>query len=82
MIHSTKRILFTLIALVCLLPYRVAIGQADSAAQDALVPSNSISTGHSYVGIDIGLTGSDYLGERNFLWGIVTDPSLARYLPG
>ena len=50
------------------------------AQTDSISPYD-ISTGHSYFGIDLGLTGSDYLGAHNFLWGIVTDPTLATYVP-
>ncbi len=48
----------------------------------------NLATGRSYVGVDLGMTGSDYIGSHNFLWGIVsiTDalynaPQLATYLP-
>ncbi len=54
---------------------------SSSLTPSSLAPSNAMSTGHSYFGIDAGITGSDYLGEHNFLWGIVTSPSLATYVP-
>ena len=53
----------------------------DLRAQTDSISPYDIATGHSYFGIDLGLTGSDYLGAHNFLWGIVTDPTLATYLP-
>ncbi len=87
MTKTVKRTLFSLLALTSsMVALRPAFGQTDSVA--ASTPSNSISTGHSYIGIDLGITGSDYIGSKNFLWGIVTSinttyntPSLATYLP-
>lgn len=65
----------------------IVVPTALRAQQDSVMPSKDLATGHSYVGIDLGVTGSDYLGAHNFLWGIVTaiDPNygvaLATYLP-
>ncbi len=87
--HTVKWLIRTLILITCsLIAQRPAFSQADSAAHsttilsNTIARSNSISTGHSYFGIDVGLTGSDYIGSNNFLWGIVTNPvSLRTYLP-
>ena len=83
-----KRIVFFLLAVTSnLFLQQSAFAQADSTAQAAAtaasdsVGTNSISTGHSYFGFDLGITGSDYIGSKNFLWGIETDPSLKTYLP-
>ncbi len=88
-----KQIVFFLLALASnmLLP-RVSFAQADSSAVAKAPPdsigTNSISTGHNYFGFDLGLTGSDYIGSQNFLFGIVTSrlngngvPEIATYLP-
>jgi outer membrane protein OmpA-like peptidoglycan-associated protein len=79
MTKTVKRTLLSLLALTSsMVALRPAFGQTDSSA---IMPSNSISTGHSYIGIDLGITGSDYLGAHNFLWGIETSPNLQTYLP-
>ncbi len=58
------------------------------AQTDTLAPSNDLATGYTYAGMDFGITGTEYLGAHNFLWGIVTSinstyniPEIATYLP-
>jgi outer membrane protein OmpA-like peptidoglycan-associated protein len=58
-----------------------SFAQADSTASPSAASWNDLATGHSYWGIDLGLTGSAYIGSQNFLWSITTPPSLATYLP-
>ncbi|SRR5579883_3331727 len=49
---------------------------------DSVAPSNEISAGHSYFGVDLGITGTTYLGNHNFLWPLnPTDPTLRTYVP-
>ncbi len=49
-----------------------AFAQADSTASSPAASWNNLATGHSYWGIDLGLTGSAYIGSQNFLWSIST----------
>ena len=45
-------------------------------------PAQSIATGHSYAGVDLGITGTTLFGNQNFLWRLdPTDPTLRTYLP-
>jgi outer membrane protein OmpA-like peptidoglycan-associated protein len=82
MAHTIKRILCSVFALASIIFLSLpSFGQTDSSVSPSLKPSNDLATGHSYVGIDLGVTGSDYIGAKNFLWGIVTGPTLATYLP-
>src|SRR5487761_2740522 len=83
MMKTKRTLFFTLTLTSILLAQHPAFSQTDSVR-----PSNAISTGHSYAGIDLGVTGSDYLGAHNFLWGIVTSidptyniPDFTTYLP-
>jgi len=87
---NMRRTLFSTLVLTCTFLASPVFSQTDSATNNrsSAIPSNDLATGHSYVGIDLGITGSDYLGAHNFLWGIVTSidptynkPSLATYLP-
>jgi outer membrane protein OmpA-like peptidoglycan-associated protein len=72
---------------IILLPGYSAFCQTDSSATEGPHSPFWIATGHSYVGAEVGVTGSDYIGAKNYLWGIVstTTPSgiqdLATYLP-
>jgi len=54
-------------------------------------PSNKISTGFAYAGIDLGITGTSYFGQHNFIWTLpvpdqtvpwpANDATLRTYLP-
>jgi outer membrane protein OmpA-like peptidoglycan-associated protein len=89
MTQTPKRIVFSLLVLASIpLPTRPVFAQSVPADSASLAPSNNIAAGHSYFGFDLGLTGSDYIGSKNFLWGIVTTrypgtgvPEIATYLP-
>jgi len=85
MIKIVRYALFAMLAFAeVLIAQQSAFGQIDSL----LLPSNAISTGHSYFGVEAGISESDYLGGNNFLWGIVTSinptyhaPEIATYVP-
>ncbi len=89
MTRTIKQTVCTLLILgSSVLPGHLCFCQTNGGTQALASTWDSISTGHSYVGIDLGLTGSAYIGSQNFLWGIVTAtdpsyhiPSLATYLP-
>ncbi len=88
-ITNAMRNLLCLLALASiLLSFHSAFGQTDSLMLNGSQSPFWISTGHSYVGADVGITGTDYFGAQNFLWGITssTNPNTgalieATYLP-
>jgi flagellar motor protein MotB len=89
MTQTPKRIVFSLLVVSSIfLPARPVFAQSAPVDSASLAPSNDIATGHSYFGLDLGITGSEYIGSKNFLWGIVTSrlsgngvPEIATYLP-
>jgi outer membrane protein OmpA-like peptidoglycan-associated protein len=52
-------------------------------AQPRGATAQSIATGQHYAGFDIGITGTELLGNQNFLWRLYPpdDPTLQTYLP-
>ncbi|HZK76562.1 MAG TPA: hypothetical protein VFD13_06610, partial [Candidatus Kapabacteria bacterium] len=82
MTNAIRPTMCSMLVLTSILLAYPVFGQTDSTAEDraSAAPSNDFATGHSYVGIDVGITGSEYLGSHNFLWGIQTVSTLATYL--
>ena len=82
MTQTPKRIVFSLLVVSSIfLPTMPVFAQSVPADLASLAPSDNLATGDSYFGINLGITGSDYIGSENFLFGIVTSRLLGTAYP-